>query len=239
MPILILARHGRTAANQSGVLAGRSRGVHLDETGIEQAERTAARIAGVRLAAAVTSPMERCRETAKILTKGLDVKVGTDKRLTECDYGEWTGRSLKDLAKEPMWRTVQAQPSAARFPGGESLADMTARAVAAVRAHDAAVPEEHGDTAVWLAVSHADVIKAVLADALGSHLDQFQRIVVDPASLSVVHYTPLRSFVLTMNSASGSLEHLNRPAPKRRGRKAGSDAVVGGGAGPGASPRGH
>ncbi|MDQ6934945.1 MAG: MSMEG_4193 family putative phosphomutase [Actinomycetota bacterium] len=237
MPTVILARHGRTTANTAGVLAGRTKGVHLDDTGVEQARAAARRLEGVPLAAVVSSPLERCRETARLLA-GTSVKVSTDRRLTECDYGEWTGRSLKELAREKMWRTVQVHPAAAQFPAGESLAEMSARAVAAVRDHDVRLEAEVGPDAVWVAVSHGDVIKAVLADALGTHLDAFQRIMVDPASLSVVRYGPTRPFVLGMNTSSGSLAHL-APSP-RKGRQRGTgrsprsadDAILGGGAGP-------
>jgi probable phosphomutase (TIGR03848 family) len=233
MTTLVLARHGRTTANVSGVLAGRAKGVHLDEHGLEQARAAAERLAGVPIAAIVTSPLERCRETARAISRRQDpvVKVASERGLLECDYGSWTGRELKTLAKEPMWRTVQSHPSGAAFPDGESMAEMSARAVAAIRRWDARIEKEHGDSAVWVAVSHGDVIKAVLADALGIHLDAFQRIVVDPASLSVVRYTPMRPFVVTMNSASGDLSHLRPPSKRRRTRKASSDAVVGGGAG--------
>ncbi len=233
MATLILARHGRTTANVSGVLAGRSKGVHLDERGVEQARAAADRLAGVPLAAVVSSPLERCRETAKevVRRQELSPQVATDRGLLECDYGSWTGRELKTLAKEPMWKTVQAHPSAAVFPEGETMADMSARAVAAVRRWDAAVESEHGPHAVWVAVSHGDVIKAILADALGIHLDAFQRIVVDPASLSVVRYTPLRPFVVTMNTSAGDLSHLKPPPKRRRRRTVSSDAVVGGGSG--------
>jgi 2,3-bisphosphoglycerate-dependent phosphoglycerate mutase len=228
MATVILARHGRTAANATGVLAGRTKGVHLDDTGREQARAAGTRLDGVPLAAVVSSPLERCRETASLLVPG--VRATTDRRLLECDYGDWTGRELKTLAKDKLWRTVQAQPSGVRFPGGESMPEMSARAVSAIRDRDAAVAGEHGDQAVWLAVSHGDVLKAILADALGMHLDAFQRIVVDPASLSVVTYTPHRAFVHTMNSSAGSLAHLGRKPSRRRARA--SDAVVGGGAGP-------
>lgn len=230
MATVILARHGRTKANASGVLAGRSSGVRLDERGREQASAASERLQGLSLAAVVSSPLTRCRETARLLAP--DVEAVVDRGLTECDYGEWTGRELRSLAKEPLWKVVQAQPSAARFPGGESMAEMSARAVGAVRERDAAVAAEHGDHAVWLAVSHGDVIKAVLADALGMHLDAFQRVVVDPASLSVVRYTPERTFVLTSNSASGSLQHLASAPRRGRRRRTSGDAVVGGGAGP-------
>ena len=228
MATVILARHGRTPANTGGVLAGRSKGVHLDETGIAQAKAAGGRLDGLPLAAVVTSPLERCRETAKLMAP--QVRAVSDRRLLECDYGEWTGQEIKRLAKESLWRTVQVQPSGARFPGGESLQEMSARVVSGVRSRDAAVEEETGDHAVWLLVSHGDPIKAILADALGMHLDAFQRIAVDPGSLSVVRYTPHRAFVLTMNSSSGSLSHLATKPRKRRTRS--SDAVVGGGAGP-------
>ena len=229
MATVILARHGRTAANATGVLAGRSRGVHLDDRGKEQAAAAAARLEGVPFSAVVTSPLERCRETAKVLAPG--IRAIADRRLLECDYGDWTGQQLRSLAKEKLWKTVQAQPSGVRFPGGESMPEMSARAVTVIRDRDAEIEAEHGGHAVWLAVSHGDVIKAILADALGMHLDAFQRIMVDPASLSVITYTPQRAFVHTMNSTSGSLGHLGRK-PARRRRTPAGDAVVGGGAGP-------
>jgi probable phosphomutase (TIGR03848 family) len=234
MATVILARHGRTAANATGVLAGRTKGVSLDEQGVAQARAAAERLSGLPLAAIVTSPLERCRETARELNAAQPnrLRVASERGLLECDYGEWTGRELKTLAKEELWRTVQAHPSAARFPGGESMASMATRAVDAVRRWDARIEAEHGPDAVWVAVSHGDVIKAVLADALGMHLDSFQRLVVDPASLSVVRYTPLRPFVVASNSTAGDLAHLKPPARRSRRRKAGSDAVVGGGAGP-------
>ncbi len=233
MATVILLRHGRSTANTAHVLAGRSRGVHLDETGRGQADRAAERLAGTRLARIVTSPLERCRETAKPLAKRHpDVPLSSDRALVEVDYGQWTGRALKDLAKEKLWRVVQAQPSAATFPEGEGLAAMSARVVSAVRRLDAAVEAEHGAGAVWVAVSHGDPIKAVLADALGMHLDAFQRLHVEPASISVVRYTPERPFVLMSNTTAGDLSGLTPPARKgRRGARASSDAVVGGGTG--------
>ena len=234
MATVILARHGRTTANATGVLAGRTKGVHLDERGVEQARAAGLRLAGLPLAAAVTSPLERCRETTREIVRQQPQQprpsVRNERGLLECDYGSWTGQALKDLAKQKMWKTVQSHPSAAEFPEGESMADMSARAVAAVRRWDARVEAEHGPHAVWLACSHGDVIKAILADALGIHLDAFQRIMVDPASLSVVRFTDVRPFVVTMNSSAGDLAHL-RPPAKKRSRRAATDAAVGGGAG--------
>jgi len=225
MSTVILARHGRTVANATGVLAGRSPGVRLDDVGVEQARSAAGRLTGLTLAAAVTSPLERCRETASILLRGTGVRARVERGLTECDYGDWTGRPMKDLVKEDLWKVVQAHPAGVRFPGGETMAEMSARAVRSVRSWDARVSEEAGDDGVWLAVAHGDVIKSVLADALGVHLDAFQRIVVDPASLSVVRYTRHRSYVLAMNTTDGSLAHLARQEelPEQK---------LGGGAGP-------
>jgi probable phosphomutase (TIGR03848 family) len=235
MATLILARHGRTTANATGVLAGRSKGIRLDDRGTEQARAAGERLAGLPLAAIVTSPLERCRDTAREVSRlqnGGSRKVVSERRLLECDYGSWTGKELKVLAKEPLWMTVQAHPSAVTFPEGESMAQMMARSVAAAREWDARVEAEHGPDAVWLAVTHGDIIKAVLADALGMHLDLFQRIAVDPASLSVVRYTPLRPFVLSVNSVAGDLSGLKPPKRKRSRRsRRESDAAPGGGAG--------
>jgi 2,3-bisphosphoglycerate-dependent phosphoglycerate mutase len=224
MATVILARHGRTVANATGVLAGRSPGVRLDEVGISQAQVAARRLEGLPLAAAVTSPLERCKETAALLLRGTGMRARVDRGLNECDYGEWTGRPMKDLVKEDLWKVIQAHPAGVRFPGGEAMAEMSARAVRSVRMWDARVAAESGDDAVWLAVAHGDVIKSILADALGVHLDGFQRIMVDPASLSVVRYTPRRSYVLAMNTGEGSLAHLAQQEKP--------DEKLGGGSGP-------
>ncbi|MGH3440155.1 MAG: MSMEG_4193 family putative phosphomutase [Sciscionella sp.] len=227
MATVILLRHARSSANGSGVLAGRTARVGLDPAGVEQAAAVVARLAGVELAAVVRSPLLRCGQTVAPLLAERGISAVRDVRLSEVDYGEWTGRELKSLSKEPLWRVVQAHPSAAVFPGGEGLAAVQARAVAAIRAHDEQVTSEHGAEAVWLACSHGDVIKSVLADALGTHLDSFQRITVDPCSVSVVRYTQTRPFVLRMNEHGGDLAGIVPPKSKRR-RKAASDAVPGG-----------
>jgi probable phosphomutase (TIGR03848 family) len=230
---VLLVRHGRTAANASGVLAGWTPGVHLDDAGREQAATLAQRLGRLGLQAVVSSPLERCRETAQALADGRDgLDVDVDDRLGECRYGDWTGQDLKKLSKDRLWRVVQAHPSAVTFPGecGESMLGMQQRAVQAVREHDARVRESAGDDAVWVAVSHGDVIKSVVADALGLHLDQFQRIVVDPCSVTAIRYTELRPFLLRLNDTGGDLAAL-APPKRRRRRRTSSDAVVGGGAG--------
>lgn len=228
MATVVLVRHGRTTANSSGVLAGRSPGVRLDERGREQAARAGERLSGVPLVALVSSPLTRCQETARAIVAGQSavLRIRTERGITECDYGSWQGRPLKELARDRLWRTVQAQPSAAVFPDGESLADMQARSVATVRRLDAEVDAEHGPSAVWALVSHGDIIKSLLADALGLHLDLFQRLHVDPASLSVVRYAADRPTVLGVNTHEGELSWLAGRRAARRG------AEVGGGAGP-------
>lgn len=244
MPTLLLLRHGRSTANTSGVLAGRSPGVDLDDTGREQVAAVARRLGAVPLAAVVSSPVQRCVDTAAAVL-AVDGPKGrgrrrpellVDDRLAECDYGSWTGRTLAELAKEPAWRVVQQHPSAAEFPDGETLRGVQARAVDVVRETDARLLRDVGDHAVWVAVTHGDVIKAVVADALGMHLDSFQRIVADPASLTAVRYTTTRPFVLRLNDTAGDLAPLV-PA-RRRARRAGSDAAVGGGAGTASAGRG-
>ena len=237
MATVILVRHGRTTANASGVLAGRLAGVRLDETGRAQAARVGERLSAVPLVSVVTSPQERCRQTARAILEARPaqgrIAAEVERALAECDYGEWQGRELRELAKEKLWQTVQRQPSAAAFPGGESMAEMQHRAVDAVRRRDAAVEAEHGPAAVWAVVSHGDVIKSVLADALGLHLDLFQRIQVDPALVLIVQYTADRPYVMATNTHAGDLGWLARPkrrASRRRG------AAVGGGAGPGRTP---
>ena len=243
MTTLLLVRHGRTTANGAGVLAGWTEGVSLDDAGREQVTALAQRLAPVPLAAVVTSPLQRCIETTDLMLGERDVPRHVDDRVGEVRYGDWSGEKLSKLAKDPLWKVVQAHPSAMTFPGegGEAMRDMQVRAVAAVREWNARL----GDDAVYAVVSHGDVIKAVLADALGMHLDQFQRLVADPASVSIVTYTALRPFVVRMNDGGGDLSFL-APKPKRKSRrKAGStgssarratarssDAAVGGGSGP-------
>ena len=232
MTLVLLIRHGRTTANSSGILAGWTKGVRLDERGEQQAGELAKRLAEVPLAAVVSSPLERCRQTSDIVLAGREgVPVHLDERIGECRYGDWTGRPLAELAKEPLWKVVQGHPSAARFPGpeGESMADMSARAVAAVREWNTLIAAEHGPEAVWAVFSHGDVIKALAADALGLHLDQFQRITCDPCSVTAVRYTEMRPFVVRLNDVGGDPAPY-KPAPERS-PTADADAAVGGGAG--------
>jgi probable phosphomutase (TIGR03848 family) len=228
---VLLLRHGRSTANAGGVLAGWTAGVHLHEDGEKQAHELAERLAKVPLTAVVTSPLERCQETVAPLLAGRDLLPQIDPRFGEVHYGDWTGVELKKLAKDPLWPVVQSHPSGMTFPGenGEAMADMQHRAVTAVREWNTTL----GDDATYLVCSHGDVIKAILADALGMHLDTFQRINVDPASLSVIRYGKVRPFVVKVNDNGGNVEALIPAKPRRRGRPkaAPQDAVVGGSTG--------
>jgi probable phosphomutase (TIGR03848 family) len=235
---LLLLRHGRTTSNADGTLSGRIP-VRLDDTGVAQARAAAERLTGLPLAAVVSSPLVRCVDTLALALP--DVVPTLDERLIECGYGDWEGQALKQLVKQPLWRVVQMHPSAVTFPGpdGESMARMSARAIEAVRHWDAVVEAERGPDALWLACSHGDLIKAIVADALGLHLDQFQRIVVDPGSITVIRYAPGRPFLVRLNDTSAPLTALVAPrkSRRRRARPTDSDAVVGGGAGARAAAR--
>lgn len=203
-PTLVLfVRHGQTPTT-GATLPGRAPGLHLADTGIAQAAAAAARIQALPSVAAVyASPMERTKETAAPIARARKLRVRQAKGLIECDFGDWTGKKLGDLRKLDEWKTVQRYPSGFRFPGGESFAEMQARAVDATRELVAVHP---GETIV--AVSHADVIKAVVAAAAGTHLDLFQRIVVSPCSITGILYSPEGPIVLTVNSTGDDLSTL-------------------------------
>jgi probable phosphomutase (TIGR03848 family) len=238
VPTVLLVRHGHSTANGDGVLAGRLPGIHLSERGREQARTLAERFAGVPVARLVSSPLERCLETAAPLGAAIGLEVLVDDDLQECGYGAWTGRPLAELAKEPLWATVQDDPGSARFPdddryAAESLREMADRMTAAVRRHDELVEQEHGAQALWVAVSHGDLVKAVLADAAGTGLERFQRFTADPASVSAVRYGGRHTFLLATNDLAPDVGRFRPPArPEASGEAAlDGDAVVGGGAG--------
>lgn len=222
---VILLRHARSTSNTAGVLAGRS-GVDLDEKGREQATGLIDRIGDLPIRAVASSPMLRCQRTVEPLAEALCLEPLIDDRFSEVDYGEWTGRKIGDLVDEPLWRVVQAHPSAAVFPGGEGLAQVQTRAVAAVREHDRRLADQHGHDVLWLACTHGDVIKAVIADAFGIHLDSFQRITADPGSVSVVRYTQLRPFVLHVNHTGARLAPALQAAASAQGASPEPNAAV-------------
>ncbi len=228
--IVLLVRHGHSTANADGVLAGWTEGVGLTETGRQQAGRLGERLRPLRPVRVVTSPLQRCVETAAI---ALPDHGGTaDERLGECHYGGWTGRRLADAATEDLWRVVQDDPAAARFPEheryrAESMADMAARVVDGVRALDAETEAEHGRAAVWVAVSHGDPIKAVVAEAVGGGIAGLQRVRVDPGSVTAVLVASGRMVLLASNTTAGDLAPLVA-LPEAHGA---GDSTVGGGAG--------
>ncbi|WP_227982272.1 histidine phosphatase family protein [Nocardia spumae] len=205
---VILLRHGVSTSNTARTLAGRSPGVELTERGAEQALTVAERLAPLPIEHIVHSPLLRCTRTVSPLADKLGIDAEPDERLLEVDYGEWTGRPLSELVSEPLWKVVQQHASGAVFPGGEGLAQVQYRAVAAVRAIDADLARRHGRDVLWVACTHGDVIKSLLADAFGIHLDGFQRIVVEPASISVVRYTPAGPYVWRVNDTGTDLSAL-------------------------------
>ena len=214
MTLVLIVRHGLTASTGTA-LTGWTPGISLDDRGKAQASAVGARLAGLPIDAIISSPLDRCRETAEAIARarnGTALPVQLDDRVGECHYGDWTGQPLRKLAKDPLWPVVQAHPSAVRFPGpaGESMVDMQARAVSALRDWNGRL----GRDAVYVVCSHGDVIKSILTDSLGMHLDMCQRIQVDPCSLSVIRYTPLRPFVLRMNDTGGDVSSLKRPDKK-------------------------
>ncbi|MFI9503844.1 histidine phosphatase family protein [Nocardia sp. NPDC052566] len=212
---VILLRHGVSTSNTARTLAGRSAGVDLTERGADQAFGVADRLAGLPIEHIVHSPLLRCQRTVAPLAEKLGIEPEYDDRLIEVDYGQWTGRPIAELLNEPLWKVVQRHASGAVFPGGEGLAQVQTRAVAAVREIDRRLAEQHDGDVLWVACTHGDVIKSVVADALGIHLDGFQRIVVEPASLSVIRYTPTAPYVLRVNDTGGDLSGLAASKPQR------------------------
>jgi probable phosphomutase (TIGR03848 family) len=211
---VVLLRHARSEANSQGILAGRSE-TPLDDKGTEQARELGQRLADVPFDRVVSSPQLRARQTAELAVAGR-AEVVVDDAFAECDYGDWSGAALSELATEPSWEIVQWLPSAAEFPAGETMAQMSHRATHGVQR----LVRKHPDDIIWI-VTHGDVIKAIVADALGVHLDHFQRIIIDTASVSIVQYTRKRPF----------FERLNDTGAIRLARKPGEtpgDAVVGG-----------
>jgi probable phosphoglycerate mutase len=215
MRLLLLLRHAVT--DHTGArLSGWMPGLHLSEEGRQQARALAERLGPVPVDALYASPLERCQETAAAIADARGLVVETLEDVGEVKYGDWTGRTLKELAREPLWKVVQATPSAARFPEGESLYQMQARAVQAVERLRAAHPEQ-----TVAVCSHADVIKALACHYLGMHLDLLQRVVVSPASVTAVAFGPVPYLVrLNDTGGNGDLAPPKRSRRRRRGETA-------------------
>lgn len=212
--VICFVRHGSTPTT-GRVLPGRAPGLHLSEKGVAEAEATAARIAAIGTVSAIyASPLERARETARPIGKALGQRVLIERGLLECDFGEWTGRELKELSKLPEWQSVQRHPSGFRFPGGESFTELQARLAATV---ERLVHRHPGEVVV--AVSHADPIKIAVGDALGQPLDLLQRTVISPSSVSAVAYGPTSPMVLMVNSMGDLVSIGSRAQPRGRGSR--------------------
>ena len=222
---LVLIRHAHSEANAAGILSGRLPNVHLSEKGIKQAADLSQRLGSFPVAQLRISPMERCFETIQpwindfLVQRSKDFAPVIDHNISEVDYGVWSGKKLSVLSKNKLWRTVQESPSRMYFPSGEGIAQMQARAMQSV--HELADLKMKGAGVI---VSHGDVIKAIVASALGIHLDEFQRIVIDPASITVIEYSGIKPRVLLLNDTRGHVSDLLQ-APKR------SKNLLGGGSG--------
>ena len=222
---LVLIRHAHSEANAAGILSGRLPNVHLSEKGISQSENLAVRLGNFTLSSLRISPMERCFETVSpwinsvVLANNPKFQPEIDSNLTEVDYGSWSGKKLAMLSKNKLWKIVQDSPSRMYFPDGEGIAQMQARAMSSV--HEAVSAKGKGSAVI---VSHGDVIKSIIASALGMHLDEFQRIVIDPASVSILDFSTTKPRTLLLNDSRSVVTEL-LVEPKR------SKNLLGGGAG--------
>jgi probable phosphoglycerate mutase len=211
VPKIVLIRHAHSTANAAGVLSGQLPNVHLSKSGQEQAERLAERLGKLTIAHVQVSPMDRCYETlAPWLAKyGKGVTVTLEPNLVEVDYGKWSGKKLATLSRAKLWRKVQGQPSAVTFPNGESLAQMQVRAMKTV--HDFFASDQE----MTIMVSHGDVIKAIVASSMGMHLDDFQRIVIDPASITILESNGGAIRLTRLNDSDSSVRELLQSKHKR------------------------
>jgi probable phosphomutase (TIGR03848 family) len=205
MTELLLIRHAVNDYVKTGRLAGWTPGVHLNDEGRTQAQQLAQRLDGLTIHAIYSSPLDRALETAEPLARPRDLPLRILQNIGEVHYGEWTGAELKELAKQELWMGVQFFPSTTRFPSGESIGEMQARAVAQCEALRVAHPDE-----VVAVVSHSDVIKAIVAHYIGLHLDLFQRLDIAPASLTWLHLGKMGARLVLMND-TGSV-----PRPPER-----------------------
>ena len=222
---LVLIRHAHSEANAAGILSGRLPNVHLTEKGLAQSENLAVRLGKFPVSNLRISPMERCFETISpwinsiLLPNNPKFEPIIDQELTEVDYGSWSGKKLAVLSRNKLWKIVQESPSRMYFPKGEGIAQMQSRAMKSV--HEAVSSKKKGAAVI---VSHGDVIKSIVASALGMHLDEFQRIVIDPASVSILDFSTTKPRTLLLNDSRSVVTEL-LVEPKR------SKNLLGGGAG--------
>ena len=222
MTTVYLVRHGRTPANEKGILAGRTKGVFLDELGVLQAETLAKTLENIEFKKILVSPMERCQQTAKILNQfsKKPIKPNIDAGISECDYGDWSNKKLSTLRKKPLWKNVQERPSVVEFPNGEKMSSMLDRMKSTIFDNSSKLKNDDN----LLVVSHGDPIRSFIADILGIHLDNFQRITIDPCSLSIVRIVQGNIQVVSVNNRVQVPNQI-----KKKKKKFGS--VLGGGAG--------
>lgn len=221
MATIYLVRHGRTPANEKGILAGRTKGIFLDDLGILQAQEVAKKLQDTEFKKIIVSPMERCQQTAKIILAGLKkpIKPVIENGINECNYGDWSNKKLSILRKKPLWKTVQERPSLVQFPNGERMEEMLFRTKSTIL--ETASKLKSTDNA--LVVSHGDPIRTFVADCLGIHLDNFQRITIDPCSISVIKIDDNSIQVVSINN------RVNVEQQQKKRKRFGSD--LGGGAG--------
>jgi probable phosphomutase (TIGR03848 family) len=224
MTRILLIRHAHSVANAKGILAGKSPGVLLTDLGQKQSHDLAERLSGSKITRVRISPLERCHMTVAPLLDSINVKnrpeVIVDENLSEVDYGKWTGKKLTSLYREKLWSVVQNRPSAMYFPNGEGLAEVQVRAMRSL--HSAAA-----EGGLQVLVSHGDVIKSLVAAVLGTHLDNFQKIVIDPASVTVLDYDGKDFRILALNNTSKPISELAQVSAKKRSAR----ALLGGGSG--------
>jgi len=221
---IYLVRHGRTPANEKGILAGRTPGIKLDIVGTAQAQKVADVLSNIKFSIVIVSPLQRCQETSTIILNRQKVKpnVLTSDGVNECDYGDWSNKKLSVLRRKPLWKTIQERPSIVEFPNGEKMVDMLDRFKFTIMDESKNLKSDEN----MLVISHGDPIRSFIADCLGLHLDQFQKISIDPCSISIVNFSEKDNRVITVNSR-------NQVEAPKKGRKklAVRKSDLGGGAG--------
>ncbi|MFM1986242.1 MAG: hypothetical protein RIS18_459 [Actinomycetota bacterium] len=221
MTTVYLVRHGRTPANEKGILAGRTKGVDLDDLGVKQAQALGTTLESIDFKKILVSPMERCQQTARILNQfsKFPKKPSINSGINECDYGDWSNKKLSSLRKKSLWKTVQEKPSLVEFPNGEKMSSMLDRVKTTILENALELKSEDN----MLVVSHGDPIRSFIADCLGIHLDNFQRIIVDPCSVSIVKIFENNIQVISVNNRVQIIGEVKRKRTTR--------SVLGGGAG--------
>lgn len=202
MARIVLLRHAHSVANEKNLLAGRTAGISLSKTGKEQAKDLIARLGDIQFDEVAISPLQRCRETIEpwLDTTGAKRQIVVDDAISEVDYGNWSGKTLASLRRKAQWKVVQDFPSQMTFPEGESLLEMQGRALSGFYRLNSVKGK-----GPRLLVSHGDVIKSIVAHCLGMHLDQFQRLVIEPASLTIIDTDSGTSRLVRFNDAKGFL----------------------------------